>query len=70
MHTSLSWPGETTGEVTSRSRDPETRKLVRQSLELIIQSEKVLTQLEDHLDLLRTFVDIQQDDEEATDDRR
>lgn len=47
------------------SRDPETRKLVRDSLALIVESERVLQQLEDHIDLLRTFVDIEKDDQEA-----
>jgi hypothetical protein len=38
------------------NRDPEIRELQRESLRLIVASEKVLTALEDHLLLLRTFV--------------
>lgn len=38
------------------SRDPEIRELQRESLRLIIASEKVLTALEDHIALLRQFV--------------
>lgn len=64
MHTSPSLRGETTATVMT-SRDPETRKLVRDSLALIVESERVLQQLEDHIDLLRTFVDIEKDDQEA-----
>lgn len=64
MHTSPSWHGGMTATVMT-SRDPETRKLVRDSLALIVESERVLQQLEDHIDLLRTFVDIEKDDQEA-----
>lgn len=36
-------------------RDPETQRLVRESLRLVIQSERVLAQLEDHVSLLRSL---------------
>lgn len=38
------------------ARDEDTQDLVKESLRLIVQSEKLLTQLEDHVDMLRTFV--------------
>lgn len=63
---SPSWRGETTVTVAT-SRDPETRKLVRDSLALIVESERVLQRLEDHVNLLQTFVDIEKDqDAEAS----
>lgn len=48
-------------------RDPETQRLVRESLTLVIRSEKLLTQLQDHLDMLRTYVGKQDDGGEADD---
>ena len=39
------------------ARDPEVTEILRQQLRLVIRSERVLTQLEDHTEMLRTFVD-------------
>lgn len=60
---SASWRDSTNGGETMvddkgdpEVRDPEVKELQRDSLRLIIESEKVLTALEDHVALLRTFV--------------
>lgn len=52
--------------VADGRRDPETQEIVRDSYRLIVRSEKLLTQLEDHLDLLRTFVRTHGDETEET----
>lgn len=52
----------------SNTRDPEIRQLRIESLRLIVASEKVLTALEDHIALLRTFVSTSQHADDTADD--
>jgi len=53
--------------MTDISRDPEIAELQKETLRLIISSEKILTALEDHVALLRTFVDKARETSEAED---
>lgn len=52
---SRSWRGEMMGG--AMARDPEVQKLLRRQLALVVEVEKVLTQLEENQVLLRTFVE-------------